>query len=126
MAHLTLVVGGVRSGKSRFAEQLAVVHPPVIYLATADPAPPDPDAEMADRIARHRSRRAQYTPPWRTVEEPWDLPGALLAHAAAGCLLVDCLTLWVTNLLLGVAGHSGLLDDDILAAVTRLAETGRQ
>src|SRR3954469_23610468 len=107
MARLTLIVGGVRSGKSRLAEQLAAGNAPVIYLATA--VPPDrlpeaaADAEMVRRIAAHRARRAALA--WGTVEEPWDLPGAVTAHGACGCVLVECLTLWVSNLLLGLPGR---------------------
>ena len=91
---LTLVLGGARSGKSRHAEQLVLesgLEP--VYVATAEAL----DAEMAARIAAHRAGRA---PGWRTVEEPLDLAGALRREAAARrALLVDCLTLWLTNLM---------------------------
>ena len=70
MARLTLILGGVRSGKSRFAETLAAATPPVIYLATALAG----DPEMVERIARHRQRRS---PDWRTIEEPWNVVSAL-------------------------------------------------
>jgi adenosyl cobinamide kinase/adenosyl cobinamide phosphate guanylyltransferase len=125
MARLTLIVGGVRSGKSRFAEQLAAGHAPVTYIATA--ATPDqvplaePDAEMAERITRHQRRRAAFVPPWVTIEEPWDVPGAVAGRGAAGCVLVECLTLWVSNLLLGVPGRAGLQDAEIITEVRRLA-----
>ncbi len=91
----TLILGGVRSGKSRLAEQLARESGlPVTYLATAQPG----DAEMAARIAHHRARRPDH---WRLVEEPYHLAEALQVHARAGhCVLVECLTLWLTNLLL--------------------------
>src|SRR5437764_1193433 len=72
MAVLTLVVGGVRSGKSRFAEQLAAASPMVTYLATAQAG----DAEMAQRIALHQQRRSRHGPGWHTVEEPWDVAAA--------------------------------------------------
>src|SRR5579884_683757 len=102
MGRLTLVLGGARSGKSRWAERLAAAHPAVTYLATAQPG----DDEMAGRIARHRARRADYGPAWRTVEEPWDVAAAMAAVPPApvgeGCVLVECLTLWMTNLLLGL------------------------
>jgi adenosylcobinamide kinase/adenosylcobinamide-phosphate guanylyltransferase len=90
-----LILGGVRSGKSRLAERLALESGlPVTYLATALPG----DAEMAARIEAHRTRRLQH---WRLVEEPYRLAEALRLHAEAGrCLLVECLTLWLTNLLL--------------------------
>ncbi len=91
LPRLTLVLGGARSGKSRHAEALlACLPPPRTYVATAQAF----DDEMRDRIARHRARRDAG---WVTVEAPLDLPGAL---AAAGPALVDCLTLWLSNLLL--------------------------
>lgn len=99
---LTLVLGGARSGKSHFAEQLATDHAamtrgPVTYIATArhdaDPA----DEEMELRIALHRARRPAD---WALVEEPVHLADALYAHASHdGCILVDCVTLWLNNLL---------------------------
>ena len=91
---ITLVLGGARSGKSAFAEQLlAAVAQPVVYIATATAG----DAEMAKRIAQHRARRPAQ---WRSIEAPLDLAGALQRHAAANtCVLVDCLTLWLSNLL---------------------------
>ncbi|MEJ2692399.1 MAG: bifunctional adenosylcobinamide kinase/adenosylcobinamide-phosphate guanylyltransferase [Candidatus Thiodiazotropha sp.] len=91
----TLILGGVRSGKSRLAEQLARESGlALIYLATARPD----DPEMEARIAHHRSHRADG---WCVVEEPCRLADALLRHARADrCVLVECLTLWLTNLLL--------------------------
>jgi adenosylcobinamide kinase/adenosylcobinamide-phosphate guanylyltransferase len=90
----TLILGGVRSGKSRLAERLAAASGrAVTVLATATIA----DEEMRARIAAHRARRP---PEWSVVEEPIALAAALRAHARADrCLLVDCLTLWLTNLL---------------------------
>lgn len=91
---LTLVVGGARSGKSRFAEGLVTARPaPWLYIATAEAL----DAEMAARIAAHRSGRA---PGWRTLERPLDLAAALEAAPEGAPLLVDCLTLWLSNVLL--------------------------
>ena len=94
-----LVLGGVRSGKSQVAERLAWESGlPVTYLATATAG----DSEMRARIAGHRARRPAD---WGLVEEPLHLAAALRAHAAPGrCLLVDCLTLWLTNLLLAADG----------------------
>jgi adenosylcobinamide kinase / adenosylcobinamide-phosphate guanylyltransferase len=95
-AGLTLVLGGARSGKSRYAEGLiTVLPPPWIYVATAEPG----DAEMAERIAGHRARRGAG---WSTLETPRDLVGALSAHRGTP-LLVDCLTLWLSNVLLAGA-----------------------
>jgi adenosylcobinamide kinase/adenosylcobinamide-phosphate guanylyltransferase len=89
-----LILGGVRSGKSRLAEQYAQasgLH--VTYLATATVE----DDEMRARIAHHQAQRPEH---WRLVEEPLALASTLQHHAAAGrCILVDCLTLWLTNLL---------------------------
>jgi adenosylcobinamide kinase/adenosylcobinamide-phosphate guanylyltransferase len=121
VAQLTLVLGGVRSGKSRFAEELARAAPPVTYLATAVPG----DAEMARRIARHQERRGQYRPPWRCIEEPWNVVEAIRAHALSGCVLLECLTLWVSNLLLGSPERGGLSDAEILAKADALAEISR-
>ena len=91
----TLILGGARSGKSRLAEHMAQESQlAVTYIATAQAQ----DMEMAQRIAAHRTRRPAH---WTSVEEPFALAAALLAHAAPErCLLVDCLTLWLTNLLL--------------------------
>ena len=90
---LTLVLGGARSGKSRHAERLATaLPPPWTYIATAEPF----DAEMRARISAHRARRDAG---WTTVEAPINLARAIDA-AGSGPVLVDCLTLWVSNLLL--------------------------
>lgn len=91
---LTLITGGVRSGKTLFAESLAETSPSVVYLATALPT----DEEMAARIARHRARRPAS---WEIVEEPMDLSGAAKRVASEAVLLVDCLGVWVANLLAG-------------------------
>lgn len=91
---LELYLGGARSGKSRLAEQQAEcsgLEP--VYLATAEAG----DAEMAERIEHHQARRSER---WLTCEEPFDLAGALQRIASPGrCVVVDCLTLWLTNLL---------------------------
>ncbi|WP_278408992.1 bifunctional adenosylcobinamide kinase/adenosylcobinamide-phosphate guanylyltransferase [Pseudomonas rhodesiae] len=90
-----LILGGARSGKSRLAETLAVdTALPVIYVATSQPQ----DGEMNARVALHRQRRPAH---WGLIEEPIELARVLREHAAADrCLLVDCLTLWLTNLLM--------------------------
>lgn len=89
-----LILGGVRSGKSRLAEQRAHASGlPVIVIATATAE----DDEMRRRIAEHRRRRPSH---WLTIEEPRALAATLREHARADrCLVVDCLTLWLTNLL---------------------------
>lgn len=90
----TLVFGGARSGKSAYAEKLATASgKEVLYIATAAAG----DAEMAARIALHRGQRPQH---WRTVEEPLALAAALAEWRAPHRLvLVDCLTLWLANLM---------------------------
>ena len=94
---LSLVIGGARSGKSRFAEGLVVRSGlPRWYLATAQAW----DAEMAVRIGSHRTDRG---PDWQTVEEPLAVAAALRAIPAGGVVLLDCATLWLTNHLL--KGH---------------------
>jgi adenosylcobinamide kinase / adenosylcobinamide-phosphate guanylyltransferase len=95
-AHLTFVLGGARSGKSRYAESLVTASPsPWIYAATGQAL----DAEMTARIAAHRARRGAG---WTTIEAPLDLAAALAAHARAP-ILVDCLTLWLSNLMMAAA-----------------------
>lgn len=90
----TLILGGARSGKSALAERLAEESGrAVTYVATATAG----DAEMAERIAHHRSRRPAV---WALAEEPVELANCLQRHAAPDrCLLVDCLTLWLANVL---------------------------
>jgi adenosylcobinamide kinase / adenosylcobinamide-phosphate guanylyltransferase len=105
---LTLVLGGARSGKSRHAESLvAALPPPWHYIATAQAF----DAEMEARVALHRARRGEG---WRTTDAPLDLPEAVAALGAGQApVLVDCLTLWVTNLILA--------ERDVRAAGAELA-----
>ena len=93
-ARLILVLGGARSGKSRHAESLiTALPPPWIYVATAQAL----DDEMARRIAEHRARRGDG---WQTVEAPRDLAQALDGTPEGASILVDCLTLWLSNMLL--------------------------
>lgn len=93
---IELILGGARSGKSRLAEERALASGlAVTYVATATAG----DAEMAERIRHHQERRPAA---WGLVEAPLDLAGALAAHAGADrCLVVDCLTLWLSNWLCG-------------------------
>ena len=93
---VTLVLGGARSGKSLYAENLLNTHANKIYLATAEAG----DTEMAARIEEHRLRRG---PDWETVEEPLDLAAWLAGHSKVETpVLVDCLTLWLSNILAAV------------------------
>ena len=91
---LTLILGGARSGKSRYAERLVLASGLApVYVATAEAL----DDEMAARIAAHRVRRGGS---WRTIEEPLDLAGVLQKERGPDrAVLVDCLTLWLTNLM---------------------------
>ena len=95
LPRLTLVLGGARSGKSRYAEALITGCPsPWIYLATAQAY----DEEMTSRIAEHKARRPQG---WRTIETPLDLAAAVMANGGSETpLLIDCLTLWLSNVML--------------------------
>jgi len=105
------ILGGARSGKSAFAQRQAMASSlQVLYVATAQAG----DAEMVERIARHRAERPAN---WGLVEEPLALAATLRAHAAANrCLLVDCLTLWLSNLL--AAG-----DDRLTVEINALLDT---
>ena len=92
---LQLILGGARSGKSRLAEKLAAESGCVVtYIATSQPL----DGEMNERVRHHRERRPGH---WALIEEPIELARILRDNARADtCLLVDCLTLWLTNLLM--------------------------
>ncbi len=90
---VTLVLGGARSGKSRYAEGLIAARPrPWVYIATAQAH----DDEMAARIETHKARRAAG---WQTIEAPHELPEALDAAPETAAVLVDCLTLWLSNVM---------------------------
>lgn len=112
---VTLILGGARSGKSRFAETLAAeTGGEVIYVATATIG----DKEMRERVAHHRARRDAS---WRTVDAPLDLAGALAKESGAGrVLLVDCLTLWLTNVMLGGRDVEAATEE-LLAALARVS-----
>lgn len=105
-ASLTLVVGGARSGKSSHAEALIAAYPaPWTYIATAQAF----DDEMEERIAHHRARREGR---WRTVDAPLDLAQTLSVMPEGAPVLVDCLTLWLSNIMLA--------DHDVDAETRRL------
>lgn len=111
--NVLLVLGGARSGKSRYAQQrLEALPGRLAYIATAEPR----DAEMAERIALHQADRG---PRWTACEAPLALPDAILAaQTRADAILVDCLTLWLSNLLL--AGQ------DLCAAALALSDALQQ
>ncbi len=93
-SRLTLILGGARAGKSSLAQREATDSGGrVLFLATAEPL----DDDMADRIARHQADRPSS---WRTIEEPLNLVDALTPFPPCDIVLLDCLTLWVSNLLI--------------------------
>lgn len=109
LPRVTLVLGGARSGKSRHAETLVEAQPGAcIYIATAEAG----DAEMAERIRRHRARRGER---WSTIEAPLELASAIAGAATpSGAVMVDCLTLWLSNLM--AAGRAPGSEVDALVA----------
>lgn len=96
-----LVIGGARSGKSRYAEGVAKSSgKPVIYVATSEVR----DSEMAKRVEMHKQQRPSE---WQVIEEPFKLAETLIQYSnKENCLLVDCLTLWLSNCLFGESGTS--------------------
>lgn len=103
---LTLVLGGAASGKSALAESLILKEDrPPLYIATAQVF----DEEMARKVARHREMRGLS---WKTIEEPLDIAAALKTAAVGQPVLIDCATLWLTNVILGdhdLAAHKDVL-----------------
>src|SRR3990167_4830739 len=94
MAKMTFVIGGARSGKSTFAEGLARKYNEVVYIATAEVK----DEEMRDRIQIHRARRPFN---WKTIEAPFHVDRVISnLNEKAGLIYIDCITLYVTNMLL--------------------------
>lgn len=123
MGKMVLVLGGSRSGKSRFAQERASELAPggrVVYVATAVAL----DDEMAERIRRHRQDRPRC---WRTVDAPLALAEAVRRHGTdADVLLIDCIALWITNLLLRDGDEAALgREDAVLREVRALAATVR-
>ncbi|NPV25668.1 bifunctional adenosylcobinamide kinase/adenosylcobinamide-phosphate guanylyltransferase [Bradyrhizobium aeschynomenes] len=108
LPRLTLVLGGARSGKSRHAEALVTTSaPPWTYVATAQAF----DEEMTERIAQHKARRPDE---WQTLETTHDLAALVRTHASPTPMLIDCLTLWLSNVMLA--------DRDVAAACADLIE----
>ena len=108
------IIGGARSGKSRFANERFSADTRIVFVATAEAR----DEDMAKRIARHRADRPSR---WTTVEEPFDLVSRLRGlDGTCDGIIVDCLTLWVSNLLLrGDRDDTILENGDALAGVIR-------
>ena len=115
---LVLILGGVRSGKSRYAQQLAGdVGNRVLFLATAEAG----DDEMKRRIARHKSSRPES---WRTIEEQMDIAGVLRKNAArADAVIIDCVTVWLSNLMMH---NEKLSEKEMTAVIDRLIDTYAQ
>lgn len=115
---IELVIGGARSGKSAFAEQQALASGlAVTYVATAHAQ----DGEMARRVAHHRARRPEH---WACVEEPLHLAETLRRHAAADrCVIVDCLTLWLSNLFFAGRAAAQAEADEAIACPLLAGET---
>lgn len=116
MNESTLIIGGCKSGKSRQALELAEGYGQrKIFMATCIPL----DDEMKDRVARHKADRDGL---WRTLDVPMDLPEAIVAHGVDGnVILVDCLTLWITNLLIQPA-NTDPVATRVAALVTALTQ----
>ena len=94
MAKMTFVLGGARSGKSAFAEELAKKYNEVVYIATAEVK----DEEMRERIQTHRARRSFN---WKTIEAPFHVDGVISnLNEKVGLIYIDCITLYITNMLL--------------------------
>ena len=112
MAEIILITGGARSGKSRYGQQLGESLPgKKLFIATC----PITDAEMGQRIERHRQDRQGAG--WQTVEETVNLEQALVDNSACEVVLIDCLTLWINNLLFTDAGNS--LDEEAVSVKVR-------
>jgi adenosylcobinamide kinase/adenosylcobinamide-phosphate guanylyltransferase len=125
MGELTFVTGGARSGKSSFAERLASsAGREVVYLATLEPL----DEEMRDRIARHQAQRPSN---WSTVEAPRALATAFVEAPGASTVLLDCLSLWVSNRLLALGDEPTsaglrLLEAELDGEIDAILEASRQ
>lgn len=120
-AMLTLILGGARSGKSRLAQRLAAPAARVAYIATAQV---NQDPEMAARIERHSADRPSS---WHTLEEPFELAGAVERAAnKVDAILVDCLTIWLSNLFFRYRnGTPQQVEDLVRAELQEIAAVGR-
>jgi len=117
LPRITFVLGGARSGKSLYAETLIGNMENPVYLATAEARHSDDrDGEMAQRITEHQKRRG---PQWQTVEEPLNLAGALSAQTGSP-VLVDCLTLWLSNVI-AAESDPGAETADLVRALEQAA-----
>lgn len=106
---VTLVLGGVNSGKSSFAERLALdAGLPRVYIATAQCY----DAEMKQKITDHQRQRG---PDWTTIEAPFDVAGAIASTEPNSVILIDCLSMWITNHLLSETDFPSFVDTTLAA-----------
>lgn len=115
MAEIALVIGGSRSGKSDYAQTLAESSPGARYYLATCPCPRGDDPEMTARVLAHRQNREGLG--WQTVEEPLALARLLSALPTEATILIDCLTLWISNLL--YADVAGALDEAKIADLTQ-------
>ncbi|MCF6150377.1 MAG: bifunctional adenosylcobinamide kinase/adenosylcobinamide-phosphate guanylyltransferase [Candidatus Kuenenia sp.] len=116
MAKITLVLGGARSGKSSFAENMAKHYRTVVYAATAEIK----DDEMRERIRIHRERRPSH---WQTVESPYDLEKVVFEQdKKAALVFIDCITLYITNLLLRLENQDSSQIIDKIHKLCRICE----
>ena len=114
MAEIIFITGGCRSGKSAYAQKLAeALAGPRAFVATC----PILDDEMRDRIRKHR--RARQKRRWRTIEEPVDLPGALRSAKKFKVVLVDCLTLWINNLMYEAEKRGKTISEESVALLCK-------
>lgn len=114
-SHIVVLTGGVRSGKSRHALDLAATHRPKTFVATATPS----DDEMRARIASHRAQRDES---WITIEEPLHLAPPLRDHRE-GAVVIDCMTLWLANAFDAGIDLKAALAETLLAARNRTGTT---
>lgn len=122
MGKIILVTGGGRSGKSLYAQNLAEQMAfQRVFIATC----PVLDDEMRERVRRHREQRAHAQ--WRTIEEQVDLAGNLACSGSDATVLIDCLTLWINNLMFEKEGDAeGVSEDDIRGRCERILESARK
>jgi adenosylcobinamide kinase/adenosylcobinamide-phosphate guanylyltransferase len=122
MAEIVLVTGGCRSGKSGYAQRLAELQPPSrLFVATC----PVTDDELLERIAAHQ--RARRDRGWETVEEQVDLASVLRRHTGCNVVLVDCVTLWVNNVVYWAGQERRAIDEaEMTARCEQLVEAARE
>ncbi|MGB3210055.1 MAG: bifunctional adenosylcobinamide kinase/adenosylcobinamide-phosphate guanylyltransferase [Desulforhopalus sp.] len=121
MAKIILAIGGSRSGKSAYAQKIAESLPGKRAFVATCPAPSEDDVEMMERVVRHKQDR--FGADWDTIEEEIDLQGVLKEHPKVNVLVIDCLTLWISNLL---HHRQDLREDEITRTCQELIQLSRQ